>query len=75
MFNHPQLDFDLRFDTSCTAALTARLPESERDAVRPLWDAASWAAEAQRHRQQVMRAPLTRTFRGLLAVWIQRLVQ
>lgn len=54
-FNHPRLDFDLRFDTSVTAALAARLPEAERAAVRPLWDAAQFAAEAQRLQVQCTR--------------------
>lgn len=49
-FNRPRLDFDLRFDTSRTAALAARLPPSERDSIRPLWDPRAYAAEAQRRR-------------------------
>jgi hypothetical protein len=49
-FNHPRLDFDLRFVVSGAAALAARLPAGERGCVRPLWDAASWAA-AERQRQ------------------------
>lgn len=50
-FNHPRLDFDLRFVSLGTAALTARLPAGERGCVRPLWDAASWAVAAERQRQ------------------------
>jgi hypothetical protein len=47
-FNHPRLDFDLRFVVSGAAALAARLPAGERGCVRPLWDAASWAAAERR---------------------------
>lgn len=65
MFNHPRLDFDLRFDASCTAALAVRLPESERDVVRPLWDAASWASEAQRQQPQVRGSPQPTLLCGL----------
>jgi hypothetical protein len=52
-FNHPRLDFDLRFVAFGVAALAARLPAGERGCVRPLWDAASWAAAERQQQQQL----------------------